>query len=1564
MNLKKYKAKRTIHAINVFIVILLTAGILFSIFVLNVSSSIASTASSGTGTAVAAAGTPTGGNTNTLMPTSAHTTKAQRDFAAALLIKARSASLTTGTAAPAPAGVNVPGGTADYFGTIANYANSPLPTVDPLTGNIYGGIPKFVDSLPGLGPGGANNLGQYIPVAVPDTCPAGLQGPVSDCYEIHLVQYTEKMSSNLPPTTLRGYVQYHWGTNTPFDNPHSLGPVIVAQKDTPVRVKFVNTLNTTGAGGNLFLPVDTTVMGAGNYTVKWNAAVKDSTGTPVSIANTSGMFAQNRATLHLHGGNTPWISDGTEHQWTTPAGETTTYPEGVSVKNVPDMDSGVEPQGTLTFYYTNNQSARLMFYHDHAYGITRLNVYAGEAAPYIVQDPAEQALINGGTFTKADGTTFTATAGTIPDANHTIPLVIEDKTFVDANAIPKEDPTWNWGTTPPIPNTGDLWFPHVYMPNQNPALALAGGINPNGRWDYGMWVWPFIIPSNGPVANPLYQPNPGLPNYAPWENSVNPGTPNPSIVPEAFMDTPVVNGNVYPNLTVGTQAYRFRILNAANDRMFNLQLYYASTASPYVVFNNTGTNGFGASASVTVNATGSITGINLTSGGANYSMAPSIYILDAPGHVITPVTTTGSVASIVIDTAGSNYTNPVVTITNATGDTTGCCATAQATLGTYPTLGIYSISVTNAGSGYTLPPNVTITDTSPGTGSGATAHAVLATTGTGFSQATATATIDPLTGMVTGVTLGGSGSGYSVPTICQGAAIPSNLCTEVSMVPAAVGAANFPASWLINTGGAGYAPDILDNRVGGIPNPAAYGPEMIQIGNEGGFMPNPYNVPNRPVGYNPFRKTIVITNVQERALYLGPAERADVIVNFTGLPSGSTLMLYNDAPAPMPAFDLRYDYYTSDPDQVTSGGAPSTVPGYGPNTRTVMQIKVNSAVNIPGTPAFNAADLATALPAAYGATQPAPIVPQADYGAAFGKTYNTSYAKIMDLSQFMPGPITDLSLMNGGSNYTSAPTVTITNATGDTTGCCATATAAISNVVQSVTVTKSGSGYLVAPTVVFSGGGGCCTTATANIAGSVASITVTAAGGGYTSAPTVTLSAPQLAGGIQATATASINNKGQVSSVKVTNAGSGYTAAPTMTFSGGGGTGAAAVATLTSLGVYSVTVTSGGYGYTTAPAVSFSGGGGSNAAATATITGAVISLNLTNPGSNYTMTPTVTISGGNGTGATAIAIMGIEYTNKGIIEDFDTDYGRMNAMLGVEIGQRVNLTPLMQTSIPYYDIDPPTELIKNSNSAVRIGTMADGTQIWKVTHNGVDTHAIHVHMFNVQLINRVAWDGTIEAPDPNEEGWKDTIRMNPLEDAYIALRPIKPPVPWDLPNEIRPLDVTAPVSMAMSPLQFHNTDPMNQPATVLNHMINYGWEYVWHCHLLGHEENIMMRPMLFVPAPNAPNTLTTTVVGTGSKTAVNLSWIDNSTSETTWTIQRATGTGPWATIAAVPSRTGPGVGTTVTYTDASVVTKTLYNYRVLATDVAGDTTVYAAPITGYPTLSVDSAPSNNATAQT
>ncbi len=64
------------------------------------------------------------------------------------------------------------------------------------------------------------------------------------------------------------------------------------------------------------------------------------------------------------------------------------------MSNVPDMpDPG---PGAQTFFYTNQQSARMLFYHDHSMGITRLNVYAGEEAPYLLTDATEQALVASG----------------------------------------------------------------------------------------------------------------------------------------------------------------------------------------------------------------------------------------------------------------------------------------------------------------------------------------------------------------------------------------------------------------------------------------------------------------------------------------------------------------------------------------------------------------------------------------------------------------------------------------------------------------------------------------------------------------------------------------------------------------------------------------------------------------------------------------------------------------------------------------------------------------------------------------------------------------------------------------------------------------------------------------------------------------------------------------------------------------------------------------------------------------------------------------------------------------
>ncbi len=1083
--------------------------------------------------------------------------------------------------------------------TITTDVVSALTLVSGGSGYVGGGIRKFVDSLPGLNAEGANNLGQYMPVAIPDKTTY----PGSDYYEIELGEYTEKMHSDLPSTTLRGYRQ----TNTVDPNVskfHYLGPLIIATRDTPVRIKFTNKLP-TGAGGDLFLPVDTTIMGAGPF------MINDPLGGTIS-----GNFTQNRATLHLHGGFVPWISDGTPHQWITPAGENTSYPKGVSVKNVPDMaDPG---NGSMTFYYNNQQSARLQFYHDHAFGITRLNVYAGEAAGYLLTDKAEQDMISGTNNSGVNPGNVTVLPGV------GIPLIIQDKTFVDNTTIAQQDPTWNWGTGPRDPitgkitgvNTGDLWLPHVFMPNQNPADP--SGMNAFGRWFYSPWFFP--APTDiikGPIPNPYCLPTPGVDcsgSVWPLENTLIPDVPNPSYAMEAFMDTPIVNGAAYPNITVEPKAYRFRILNAGNDRFLNLQLYQATNI---------------------------VNSITLTNGGSGYT------------------------------------SDPVLTITPNTGDTTGHGATATATVDLTPgsiTYGqVTAINLMTVGSGYTSAPIVTIAPPTTGT------------------QATATATI------------------YT-------------SLTEVGMVPA-VPTSGFPAGW------------PTDGRDGGVPDPATAGPSFIQIGTEGGFLPAPVVLPNQPVDWNMDQTNFDFGVVNKGTLILGTAERADVIVDFTNF-SGKTIILYNDAPAPFPAIDPRYNYYTGNPDLRDIGGAPSTFAGYGPNTRTIMQIRVNNTA--PAAPPYDLAALQAVFAQTAGkrgvfeSSQDEIIVQQKAYETAYNKTYPADrFVGINDLSKTFQTAL--------GTNMT-----------------------------------------------------------------------------------------------IQFQAKA-IHDEPS--------------------------------------GVYNV-------------------------------------------------------------------------------ED-----GRMSAMLGVTVLGR----PMTFIPIPY--AAPPVEIIKDSVYGTPLGSLGDGTQIWKITHNGVDTHTVHFHLFNVQLINRVAWDNAIRKPDLNEVGWKETVRVNPLQDTIVALRPTTPTQPFEVPNSIRPIDVTMPVGSPLKPPPFGWQDVNGNPVTVLNKMVNFGWEYVYHCHLLGHEEMDMMHEVSLAVAPVAPSNLSAT--GLSGPLRVALTWTDNSVSETNFTIQRATdanftiGLTNFTVAGSVPNN---ATGGTIGFTDTAVAASTTYYYRVIATNKVGDTTVYPAPAVGFPAMSVNSAPSNAVTA--
>ncbi len=160
-------------------------------------------------------------------------------------------------------------------------------------GYLTKGIKKFQDQLPvPCDPASATGCptaagAKFLPVAVPDTSTY----PDADTFEIALVQYRTRFSSDLSPTLTRGYVQLETPANQAISqhvelfnelldgtkvstgrfavtSPQYLGPIIGATKDRAVRVVFRNLLP-TGKDGDLFLPTDSSMMGSG--TRRWAA---------------------------------------------------------------------------------------------------------------------------------------------------------------------------------------------------------------------------------------------------------------------------------------------------------------------------------------------------------------------------------------------------------------------------------------------------------------------------------------------------------------------------------------------------------------------------------------------------------------------------------------------------------------------------------------------------------------------------------------------------------------------------------------------------------------------------------------------------------------------------------------------------------------------------------------------------------------------------------------------------------------------------------------------------------------------------------------------------------------------------------------------------------------------------------------------------------------------------------------------------------------------------------------------------------------------------------------------
>jgi spore coat protein A, manganese oxidase len=338
--------------------------------------------------------------------------------------------------------------------------------------NNSGQLAKWIQAMRGLNAGIPGPLGDPngIPVlsGVPDPAFAN-----TTLYRVTAGEFQDQLHPALGPTTLWGY----WDSTTGVKK--HLGGVVIANRGQAARLRVTNTLPSTS-----IIPIDATLPGANQ--------------------------AQNRIAVHLHGGFIPWITDGGPFDWWTPTGASglsfLNGPGGV-LDNIPGVPMG---QGQADYFYPNDQSCRLMWYHDHAHGITRTNAYAGLATGYLVLDAINAAYV---------------AAGKIPDVPSTIPLVFQDKIFVSATT-PVTDPTWATIARPDVQSIGSLWYEHVYDPKAFRLLKSKQNLTP----------------------------------------------PNPSCIPEFFGDTMLANGLVYPIATVEAKRYRFFVLNACNARFLNINL--------------------------------------------------------------------------------------------------------------------------------------------------------------------------------------------------------------------------------------------------------------------------------------------------------------------------------------------------------------------------------------------------------------------------------------------------------------------------------------------------------------------------------------------------------------------------------------------------------------------------------------------------------------------------------------------------------------------------------------------------------------------------------------------------------------------------------------------------------------------------------------------------------------------------------------------------------------------------------------------------------------------------------
>lgn len=279
------------------------------------------------------------------------------------------------------------------------------------------------------------------------------------------------------------------------------GATIEATSNNPVTVTYVNDLRDEVIDPNATGLVKSQ-KGTGPLLTKHILTV-DATVDGMNLGE-----PEVRTVPHLHGAHVDWRFDGHPEAWFTniPASQQTTVKYGLAAD--PSRGFPGRPSDNKVVYtYANDQDATTLWFHDHSYGITRLQAYAGIAAYYIIRDDFENTLAPA---LPKGPLGPNPVVPTLKSYKYDLPIVIQDKAFTA---------------------DGHLVFPTFT--------------------NLSLYTFSALRDKNGNTTD--------------------------SIRPEMFGTVNVVNGSAWPVKTVDQTAYRFRFLNAADSRVYNLWLQDADT---------------------------------------------------------------------------------------------------------------------------------------------------------------------------------------------------------------------------------------------------------------------------------------------------------------------------------------------------------------------------------------------------------------------------------------------------------------------------------------------------------------------------------------------------------------------------------------------------------------------------------------------------------------------------------------------------------------------------------------------------------------------------------------------------------------------------------------------------------------------------------------------------------------------------------------------------------------------------------------------------------------------------